>query len=137
MSGLNSKVGARIVVSLFVFAFLCMLYKGYNFWHHFAFTTGRVIAITPPGYKGSGDYSIIFEYTVDRENYHGNNDLDFCRGQDRAKIRALLLNKRFPVVYGTKGPSGGVMLLNQKYADKFKYQLPDSVRYYDTVLYCK
>jgi hypothetical protein len=41
------------------------------------------------------------------------------------------------VVYGTKSPSGGVMLLNQDYANNFKYQLPDSVMFYDTVLNCK
>lgn len=114
-----------------------MLYKGYQFRHHFAFTTGTVTDITPPGYKGSGDYSIVFEYTVNGELYHGNNDLDFCRGQNRKQIGALLLGKRFPVVYGTKSPSGGGMLLSQSFADKFKYILPDSVRYYDSVLYCK
>jgi hypothetical protein len=52
-------------------------------------------------------------------------------------IKALLLGKKFPVVYGTKSPSIGYMLLSQDYADKFKYTLPDSVRYYDSVLNCK
>jgi hypothetical protein len=127
----------HIVVSLFIIGFLCMIYYVYQFWHHFAFTTGTVIAITPPGYKGSGDYSIIFEYSVNGELYHGNNDPNFCSGQDMAQIKALLLGKRFPVVYGTKSPSVGHVLLSQDYADKFKYTLPDSVRYYDSVLYCK
>jgi hypothetical protein len=127
----------HIVVSLFVIGFLCMLYYGYQFRKHFAFTTGTVAYITPPGYKGSGDYSIVFEYTVNGERYHGNNDLKFCAGQDRTQMKTLLLGKRFPVVYGTKSPSIGYMLLSQDYADKFKYTLPDSVRYYDSVLYCK
>ena len=127
----------HIFVGLFIFAFLCMLVKVYLFWHYYAFTTGTVTAITPPGYKNSGDYSIIFLYTVNGEQYHGNNNLDFCSGQNRKQIEALLLGKCFPVVYGTKSPSGGGLLLNQDYADKFKYTLPDSVRYYDTVLYCK
>jgi hypothetical protein len=137
MEGINNKIGSYIVVSLFVIGFLCMLYKAYQFWHHFAFTTGTVIAITPPGYKSSGDYSIIFKYTVNGESYHGNNNPNFCSGQNRAQIKALLLGKQFPVVYGTKGPSAGVMLLNQDYANKFNYTLPDSIRYYDSVLNCK
>jgi len=137
MKGLNNKIGARIVVSLFIIAFICMLYKVYQFWHHFAFTTGMVTAITPPGYKSSGDYSIVFVYTVNGELYHGNNNLEYCSGQNMDQIKALLLGKRFPVVYGIKSPSGGALVLSQDYADKFKYQLPDSVRYYDSVLYCK
>jgi hypothetical protein len=137
MIGINNKIGARIAVSLFIIGFLCMLYYGFQFRHHFAFTTGIVTDITPPGYKGSGDYSIVFEYMVNSERYHGNNDREFCRGQDKAQLKALLLGKRFPVVYGTKSPSIGYMLLSQDYADKFKYTLPDSVRYYDSVLNCK
>jgi hypothetical protein len=137
MKGLNNKIGARIVVSLFITGLLCMLYKGFQFRRHFAFTTGIVTAITPPGYKGSGDYSIIFEYTVNGELYHGNNNPNFCSSQNMAQIKALLLAKQFPVVYDTKSPSGGFMLLSQDYADKFKCTLPDSVRYYDSVLNCK
>jgi hypothetical protein len=137
MKKLNKKTGAYLVVSIFVIGFICMLYKGYQFRQHPAFTTGTVTAITPPGYKGSGDYSIIFAYTVNGELYHGNNDPNFCSGQNIAQIKALLLGKQFPVVYGQKSPSGGTMLLSQDYADKFKYQLPDSVRYYDSVLNCK
>lgn len=137
MIGINSKIGARIFGSLLIIFFLWILYEGFEFRRHFAFTTGTITAITPPGYKGSGDYSIVFVYTVNGEVYHGNNDLVFCSGQNRAQIKALLLGKRFQVVYGTKSPSGGTMLLSQDYADKFKYALPDSVKYYDSVLYCK
>jgi hypothetical protein len=52
-------------------------------------------------------------------------------------MKDLLLGKQFPVVYGTKDPSAGTMLLSQDYADRFKYQLPDTVRFYDSVLNCK
>jgi uncharacterized membrane protein YjjP (DUF1212 family) len=71
---MNNKNGTRIVVSLFIIGFLCMLYYGNQFRHHFAFTTGTIAYITPPGYKGSGDYSVVFEYTANGERYHGNND---------------------------------------------------------------
>ena len=132
----NKTVG-YLFISFFIIGFLCMIYYGYQFWHHFAFISGKAIAVTPASYKGSGDYSIVFEYTVDGKLYHGNDDPNFCRGQDRAQIKDLLLGKPFPVVYGIKSPSVGHMLLNQDYADKFKYTLPDLVRYYDSVLNCK
>jgi len=97
----------HIAVSLFIIGFFCTLYYVYQFRKHFAFTTGTIAYITPPGYKGSGDYSIVFEYTVNGERYHGNNDLNFCSGQNRAQMKTLLLGKKFPVVYGTKSPSIG------------------------------
>jgi hypothetical protein len=132
-----NKIGGYIALAFLIIGFLYMLYKGYQFRHHFAFTTGTVTYITPPGYKSSGDYSIVFEYKVNGEVYHGNNNPNFCEGQSREQIKALLLGKQFPVAYGIKSPSAGFMLLNQDYANKFKYTLPDSVRYYDSVLTCK
>lgn len=131
------KIGGPIIAALLIIGFIIMLYKGYQFRHHYAFAVGTVIAITPPGYKSSGDYSVMFNYKVNGKIYGGNNNLDFCSGQNRAQIKTLLTGKQFPVVYGIKSPSIGYMLLTQDYADKFKYTLPDSVKYYDSVLTCK
>jgi len=132
-----NKVGGYLALSFLIIGCLYMLYKGYEFRHHYAFTAGIVTYITPPGYKSSGDYSIVFEYKVNGEVYHGNNNPNFCDGQSREQIKALLLGKKFPVVYGVKSPSAGFMLLRQDYANKFNYTLPDSVKYYDSVLTCK
>ena len=43
--------------------------------------------------------------------------------------------KQFPGVFAVKSPFGGTMLLTQDFADKFR--LPDSVRFYDSVLTCQ
>jgi hypothetical protein len=132
-----NKVGGYLALAFLIIMASIAIYKAYQIRHHFAFTTGRVTYITPPGYKSSGDYSIVFEYKVNGEVYHGNNNPNFCDGQSREQIKALLLGKRFPVVYGVKSPSAGFMLLNQDYANKFNYTLPDSVKFYDSVLTCK
>lgn len=136
MKKLN-KIGGYFALAFLITIALVAIYKGYQIRHHFAFTTGIVKYITPPGYKSSGDYSIVFEYKVNGEVYHGNNNPDFCGSQNINQIKALLLGKQFPVVYGVKSPSAGVMLLNQDYANKFKYTLPDSVKFYNSVLTCK
>jgi len=103
----SKNIAGYIALSVFIIFIVCMLYKGYQFRHHFAFTKGTVIKITNSGYKSSGDYSVIFEYTVNGEIYHGNNNRDYCAGQSMTKIKALLIGKQFPVVYGTQSPSGG------------------------------
>lgn len=136
MKKLN-KIFGPVIAALLIIGFIYMLYAGYQFRHHYAFAIGTVTEITPPGYKSSGDYSIIFKYKVNGKIYGGNNNLDFCNGQNRAQIKTLLIGKQFPVAYGIKSPSIGYMLLTQDYAYKFKYTLPDSVKYYDSVLYCK
>ena len=114
-----------------------MLFEGYQFRSQFAFTNGTVTKITLSGYRSPGDYSILYEYKVNGDLYHGNNNGNYCSGQNMGLIKELLVGKQFPVVYGTKKPSMGFIMLNQKYANKYNYKLPDSVRYYDSVLNCK
>jgi|GEM_PF-3285661 len=133
----KNKIGGYLALAFLIIGFLYMLYKGYQLRHHYAFAVGTVTEITPPGYKSSGDYSILFEYKVNGNIYRGNNNPNFCDGQSREQIKALLLGKQFPVVYGIKSPSAGFMLLDQDYANKYKYTLPDSVRFYDSILNCK
>lgn len=132
-----NKVGGYLALAFLIMMASIAIYKAYEIRHHFAFTTGIVTYITPPGYKSSGDYSIVFEYKVNGEVYHGNNNPNFCDGQTREKMKLLLLGKQFPVVYAVKSPSAGTMLLTQDNADRFKYTLPDSVKYYDSILTCK
>ena len=132
-----NKIGGNAVIAFLAGMLIFIFYKGYQLHHHFAFTIGRVTEITRPGYKNSGDYSVLFTYDVNGKVYGNNDDFNYCSGQTMAGMKSLLLGKQFPVVYAVKDPSGGFMLLTQDYADKYKYQLPDSVRHYDSVLNCK
>ena len=126
-----------LVLTFLIIAFLAMIYKAYQFRHNFAFTIGQVIRITPPGYRTTGDYSVLYEYEINNTVYTESNSYNYCGFQNMAQIKALLIGKHFPVAYGTKDPSTGTMLLTQENADIFKYQLPDSLRVYDTILTCK
>ncbi|HXB94206.1 MAG TPA: hypothetical protein VNU70_03570 [Puia sp.] len=132
-----NKIGGYIAAAILIGLVIFLFYKGYQIRHHFAFTTGRVVEITKPGWRNSGDYSVLFEYVVKGKMYGNNNNYNYCSGQSRAGMKSLLVGKQFPVVYAVKEPSGGFMLLTQQYAEKYKYQLPDSVLYYDSVLTCK
>ncbi|MBS1948775.1 MAG: hypothetical protein JST47_13510 [Bacteroidetes bacterium] len=103
----------------------------------YEFTIGRVTEITLPGWKSSGNYSILYDYWVNNKLYHNNENYDFCRGMSISKLKSLLIGKQFPVAYSTNDPGACSMLLTQENADRFHYALPDSVRYYDSVLTCK
>jgi hypothetical protein len=133
----TKRISGMIALTVFIGAFIYMLYAGYQLRRNFKFTEGTITYITPPGWKHSGDYSIVFEYQVQGKVYNGNNNYNYCHGQSMAGMRSLLVGKQFPVVYAVKDPSTGFMLLTQQYANKYKYQLPDSVRFYDSVLTCK
>ena len=65
-------------LTLIIIAFLAMLYKAYQFRHHFAFTIGRVTRITPPGYRTTGDYSVLYEYEVNNKVYTENSSYNYC-----------------------------------------------------------
>jgi hypothetical protein len=130
------RIGTPIALTFLAGMLIYAFYKGYQIRHHFAFTTGSVTRIIGPAW-GSTKYDIIYEYKVNGEVYSGNNSYNKCDGQNARQLGSLLLHKQFPVVYAVKSPSGGAMLLTQDYADKYKFQLPDSVRSYDSILSCK
>src|SRR6185437_1665370 len=132
-----NKIFGPIIAGLLIIGVIYAFLKSDQLHHHYAFTVGTVTEITLPGYKSFGDYSILYEYEVNGKIYHDNNNFKNCSGQTMAQIKALLIGKTFPVAYGTTDASGGVLLLTQDHADQFKYTLPDSVRYYDSVLNCK
>jgi len=122
-----------MVLAFFAGMLIYMFWNEYEFRYHFAFTTGRVTRIIGPAW-GSTKYDIIFEYKANGEVYSGNNGYNKCNGQNTSQLGSLLLHKQFPVVYAIKSPSIGTMLLSQDFANKYKFQLPDSVRFYDSVL---
>ncbi len=130
------RIGTPIVLVFLAGMLIYTFYKVYQIRHHFAFTTGRVTRIIGPAW-GSTKYDIIYEYKVNGKVYSSNNGYNKCDGQNSKQLGSLLLHKQFPVVYAVKSPSGGAMLLTQDFADKYKFQLPDSVRFYDSVLSCK
>ena len=133
----KNKIGGIVVLMFFALGILMLFYKRQQFMKNYEFTTGTVVEITGPGYHSTGDYSILYDYCVDNKKYHRNENYNFCSGWDRPKIKLLLVGKQFPVAYSVRDAGTCSMLLTQENADRFKYQLPDSVRYYDSALTCK
>jgi hypothetical protein len=133
----KKKVGGIVVMMLFAFGILMLFYQRHRFMENYKFTTGIVTEITGPGYESSGDYSILYDYRVGNKIYSSNTNYEYCNGWNRSQIKLLLVGKQFPVVYSPNVVGIGSIVLTQKNADRFHYQLPDSVRYYDSVLTCK
>ena|ERR1700677_4703280 len=136
MKKLN-KIFGPVIAAFLIIGVIYAFYKRDQLHHYYAFAVGTVKAITPPGYKSYGDYSVLYNYEVNGHAYRNNLNCKICSGQTMTQIKALLIGKQFPVAYDTKDPVTGVLLLIQDDADKFKYTLSDSLKFYDSVLTCK
>ena len=132
-----NKIGGIIAIVFPITMLFIGLYKRHLLKQNFAFAAGRVTEITLPGWKSSGDYSILFEYQVGGKKYRSNDNYNYCDHLGQTKLRALLVGKYFPVAYSVKDASTGVLLLTEETAGRFHFQLPDSVKLYDSLLACK
>jgi hypothetical protein len=132
-----NKIAGIVVLVFLVLGVVLIFYNRHQFLENYKFTTGRVTEITPPGWKSSGDYSILYDYWIDNKIYHNNENYNYCRGLSMSKVKSLLVGKQFPVAYSANDAGTCSMLITQKNADRFHYQLPDSVRFYDSTLTCK
>lgn len=134
----KNKIGGIAVLMFFGLCIIMLFYKRHQFLKNYRFTTGTVTEITGPGYHSTGDYSILYNFWVDHKKYHRNENNNYCSGWwSRSKIKLLLVGKQFPVAYSTNDPGTCSMLITQENADRFHYQLPDSVKFYDSALTCK
>jgi len=132
-----NKILGTIGLVLLVGGVAVMFYKQHQFMENYRFTIGRVTEINGPGWKSSGDYSVMFEYWVNKKVYRNNENYNYCGALGMSKIKSLLVGRQFPVAYSVNDPNTSTMLITLKNAERFKYQLPDSLRPYDSVLICK
>jgi len=132
-----NKIGGYIVVLFLIGMLAFMLLERHRLLHRYEFTMGRVTEITKPGWRNYGDYSILYKYEVNGKEYKANSNFKYCPGQGMASLVSLLVGKQFPVAYAIESPFAADILLTQDNADRFKYILPDSVKFYDSVLTCK
>ena len=132
-----NRIGTFIVVSFFIGMLSFILLERHRLLHNYAFTTGNVVEITKPGWRNYGDYSILYNYEINGKVYNANSNFKYCYGQGMASLASLLVGKKFPVAYARESPFAADILLTQDNADRFKYTLPDSLRFYDSVLTCK
>ena len=131
------KILGRVIWIFLLLGVAIIFYKKYRFMKSYKFTTGRVTEITGPGYHSTGDFSVIYDYQIDNKKYHNNESYNYCGGMSMSEAKSLLVGKQFPVAYSANDAGTCSMLITQENADRFHYQLPDSVKYYDSVLTCK
>ena len=132
----KNKIGGYIGIAFLVVAFVLMVYNALDFGRHHKFTQGIVTNITGT-YKDGGNYSIIFQYSVNGKKYFGNNNDNFCGDLTMGKIRTLLIGKTFAVAYSENHVSVGAMIIKKDFAIKMGCNLPDSCLVYDSILTCK
>jgi hypothetical protein len=130
------QVGSIIAIA-FALAMLVFIYGNRNLArHNYIIDYGRITAISPPASSG-GYYTLFFDYHVNGKIFNGNSKFQFCNKEDIDQIKGLLIGKQFPVVFTKRSPDDGLLLFNQKNADKYDYQLADSIKRYDSILTCK
>lgn len=100
-------------------------------------TKATITSVRKPGYRQSGDYTYYYMYFVNGKKYTDGKDGNFCGNQTLFSIRSLLVNKCFPVVYSVANPRWNDLILTSIKAEEFNYQLPDSLKIYDSILTCK
>jgi hypothetical protein len=60
-------LGGIAVLFLFILSIGIIFYRKYRFLNDFKLTTGKVTEITLPGWKSSGDFSILYEYRINNK----------------------------------------------------------------------
>ncbi len=136
MKNVNKYLGYAVLFFI-VFWIGRGIYKNNQFKGDYKITTGRVNGITSPGWKGYGDYSLLYDYTVNGIRYTSNHNYKLCNGLSKDKVGSLVINKSFPIAYSVKDITQSVMIITQEDATMFNYVIPDSLLSYDSLLTCK
>lgn len=133
------KIITRSMVLLFFSTMLFfMFYRKHELLENYKITAGKVTEINRPGWKSYGDFSVHFEYIINGIKYKSDVNYKYCTGLGASKVNSLLVGKYFPIVYAVSDPQTSTILLTIENAARFKtYQLPDSLKRYDSVLHCK
>ncbi|MEO5594476.1 MAG: hypothetical protein ABIR15_13740 [Chitinophagaceae bacterium] len=133
----KKKLSGLALLVFFAIVVCVGLFKRHQFSENYKFTAGKVTEITLPGWKSSGDYSVLYEYLLNGKIYRNNTNRSYCKGASISKLKLLLTDKKFTVAYSAKDYGVSSILLTQADADVVQYVLPDSVKVYDSILGCK
>ncbi|MBT9484328.1 hypothetical protein [Sediminibacterium sp.] len=132
----TKKIIAILVIGLIVFWLIWSEYKNRHLRTHFIITTGHITGITGTSYKNN-NRSVLYDYEVAGKLLHGENNLAPCVKTDSQGLRLLLVNQEFPVAYDTDNFQKSDIILRQREAALYNYQIPPSRQYIDSVLSCK
>lgn len=59
-----NKSAGIIIGILLAIGIVVILYKKGQFMNDYKFTTGRIIEVNAPVWKGAGDYAVIYKYEI-------------------------------------------------------------------------
>ena len=138
MIGINNKSIGNLIFALLILTVIVSIIRAQKFTTDYQVTSGLVTTISSSGYQGAGNYSVHYEYAVGNKIYTGSQNYNYCSNVLRGHILdTLLIGKHFPVAYASTDISQSTMLLTRDNAERFKYDLPDSIKSYDAILSCK
>ena len=106
-----NKISGITILIFFALAIVISIYQNKQFMKDYKFATGKIIYVNAPGWKSSGDYGVVYEYTIGNKSYQNNNNYNFCKYQTMSKMKLFLLGKQFPIAYSVKDVSISVMLI--------------------------
>ena len=132
-----NKFTGILAATFLICGLILIFYKRHQFLEDYKFTRGKVIDVTTPGYKSSGDYSIMYTFKVNGKTHFNNENLNLCGNLTRAKVKILIAGKDFPIAYSANDPGTCTILVTLENAERFHYIFSDSLKKYDSILTCK
>lgn len=133
----KNKVVGIIFIGLVVIWVSYNLFKAHQFKLNYSIAHGNIYKIDGPGWKSSGDYAVLYEYFINGKKFTGNNNYNFCGNLNFENLNTFLKNKTFPVLYSNTDNSQCILILTKSNAQRYNYNLPDSLLVYDSILTCK
>ena len=135
MAKKNSKLITIVLILVLITSWA--LWKRHQFSKNYKICIGNINRITTPGWKQSGDYTILYEFKVEGKTYNGTTNRNFCGNLDMDKVRSLLVNKSFPIAYLPGDCETCTLILNNDDARRFNYHLSEDLNKYDSILTCQ
>ena len=132
----KKTISISIVIILIALFVVVGLFKRNEFEKHYITTSGMITDIVSAGSKNSGDYSVLYEFKVNGHTIQGSCNHYLCGSLTFDYLKGLLRNKSFPILYSTTASSQNVIVLTIKEATRFNFNIPDSIKKYDSIINC-
>ena len=101
-----------------------------NLLSHRRFAIGTIKEIVTY-YQNSGKVFIKYDFKLKQRIYNGQTSVvSKNKYKDRDFLKALLINKNFPIVFDSLDPNNSKILLAKKDYENFSIKRPDSLKKY-------
>jgi hypothetical protein len=131
------KIITTVLLSILIAFWL--FWSDYKIRHlrtNFIITTGHITGITGASFKNN-NRSVLYDYLVNGKTLHGENNLSPCVTMNSQELLQLLANTKFAVAYDFDDTSKSEIILREREAKIYKFHLPQSLKFIDSLLSCK